>query len=101
MYNVRVCTGLELQAAGDIHLGGGSQQPSPHACQSIWVGAGSMNSSGMWTLVTLRGRYLRLARSLGGSGARLRGPERGAGARCPPSSAPPPAAPGPGVSAPN
>ena len=33
----------------------------------------------MCTLVTLRGRYLRLARSLGGSGALLRGPERGAG----------------------
>lgn len=39
-----------------------------------------MKSSGMCTLVTLRGRYLRLARSFGGSGARLRGPERGAGA---------------------
>lgn len=39
-----------------------------------------MKSSGMCTLVTLRGRYLRLARSFCGSGARLRGPERGAGA---------------------
>ncbi len=47
--------------------------------QSIWVGAGSMKSSGMCTLVTLRGRYARLARSFFGSGALLRGPERGAG----------------------
>ena len=50
-----------------------------HTRQSIWVGAGSRNSSGMCTLVTLRGRILRLARSLGGSGALLRGPDRGAG----------------------
>jgi len=50
-----------------------------HVAQSIWVGAGSMKSSGMCTLVTLRGRYARLARSFFGSGALLRGPERGAG----------------------
>lgn len=39
-----------------------------------------MKSSGMCTLVTFLGRYFLLARSLGGRGARLRGPERGAGA---------------------
>ena len=48
--------------------------------QSIAVGAASRNSSGMCTLVTLRGRYARLARSLGGLGARRRGATFGAGA---------------------